>query len=240
MILFFERFILVVVAAICVALLTTNPWNLDRTQRVSLFVAFAAFALFLARTIENRKADQPSNIKATDDRINVPSPQLSNIPPSSEGKLEKPEVRGAPSQVASSSSDGDAPRVLAFSIETPSLDARASDATLVLVAHLVDDLSGVAGSGYRSSPTQVRFRSPSGKQFVDVIFSDSQRTEGTPQNGRYRSSASIARFSQPGLWTVEYFLLVDQTGNMSRLSPDDMKRLGFSTSFNLEGAGGTS
>jgi hypothetical protein len=101
------------------------------------------------------------------------------------------------------------------------------------LAHLVDDLAGIAGSGYNSSPTQVRFKSPSGRQFVDVIFSDSQRTEGTPQNGRYRSAATLPRYAEAGVWHLEYFLLVDQTGNSVYLKETDVAALGFATTFHL-------
>jgi hypothetical protein len=130
-------------------------------------------------------------------------------------------------------SDTEPPKLVSFVIVTRDVDAREGPVTLEFLAHLTDDMAGIAGSNYSSSGTQVRFRSPSRRQFVDANFSDPQRIEGTAQNGRYRSPAILPRYSEAGVWHLESFLLVDQTGNMARLNETEVAALGFATTFRL-------
>ena len=104
---------------------------------------------------------------------------------------------------------------------------------LVVTAQITDDLSGNAGDGYSSSPTQIRFRSPSGSQFVDVMLSGWQLIDGTPQNGTYSGTARIAPFSEAGTWTVETLLVVDQVGNQRYYLTDEVAAMGLDTDFEV-------
>ena len=100
-----------------------------------------------------------------------------------------------------------------------------------IIGRIIDNLSGNAGYGYSSSPSQIRFRSPSGNQFSTALLSESQRISGTAQDGTYKSIIVIPRFSESGLWEVEYLLLVDQVGNSEYVYTDELKANGFFTKF---------
>lgn len=50
-----ERFVLTLLAALAGATVLTNPWHLDRFQQVTLIVAIIALSLFAARTIERTR-----------------------------------------------------------------------------------------------------------------------------------------------------------------------------------------
>lgn len=132
-------------------------------------------------------------------------------------------------------SDTTPPVLAAFEIPIGSVKVGNASATVSLRAHLLDDLSGVAGPTYRSSPTQVRFRSPSGKQFVDAIFQSGNLVSGTANDGMYESQLHFQRFAEVGTWVLEHFLLVDECGNQDRLTAADVEAMGFPTSIQVAG-----
>ena len=106
------------------------------------------------------------------------------------------------------------PQLAQFDFEPKTVDVSLGPAEVTFAAHLTDDLSGVAGSGYTSSPTQARLRSPGGGQHIDVLFqSHVEIVAGTPLDGRYESIASIPQYAEQGTWKVDTFMLVDQVGN---------------------------
>lgn len=124
------------------------------------------------------------------------------------------------------------PQLVEFAIEPESVDVSDSLAEIVLRAHLVDDHSGLAGPGYSSSPTQVRFQSPTARQFIDGLFESHRHLiSGTALDGHYETRATIPRFAEAGKWSVAYFLLVDQVGNTQYLSADELQQAGIPTSF---------
>ena len=71
------------------------------------------------------------------------------------------------------------PALLSLSWTPMTIDTSTGAKTITVTARITDDLSGNAGSGYSSSPSQGRFMSPSGKQFKDAMLDGSQRVSGT-------------------------------------------------------------
>ena len=243
---FLERFVIAVCVAVFVAAIV-NSLRLDKVQAISLAVAAIAVAVFAARTVELQQrrnpssealstSVQPDNRNASTGSMVQESQNPSFDRPLTSGDSRATEDSGRPGAIRGDrlpASDTEAPRLAGFAIPSRVLDARPGPVSVEFLAQLVDDLPGVAGRDYSSSPTQVRFRSPSGRQFVDAIFSYPQLIEGTPQNGRYRAFASIPQYSEAGVWHVEYFLLVDQTGNTATLHEKDLQVMGFPTTFTL-------
>jgi tRNA A-37 threonylcarbamoyl transferase component Bud32 len=90
-------------------------------------------------------------------------------------------------------------------------------------ARIVDDLSGVAGPGYSSSPSQARFRSPSGQQFRDAMFDASHRLEGDALDGVYEDHLVLQPDVERGVWMIEYVMVVDQVGNTRYYSTEDLR-----------------
>ena len=112
-----------------------------------------------------------------------------------------------------------------------SVSTAGSSQTITLTARITDDLAGNAGAGYYSSPSQVRFVSPSGHQAVTAMLNRTRLVSGTPQDGTYETTLTVPQYAEQGTWTVQYFLLVDQVGNSRTLTPADMVAAGLPTSF---------
>lgn len=128
------------------------------------------------------------------------------------------------------------PILAAFDIAERSIKVGAQSAQVMLIAHLLDDLSGVASSKYQGSPTQVRFCSPSGRQFADVIFrSDCELVSGSSNDGRYQALLTFPRYAEVGVWRIGNFLLVDECGNLGRINADEMESIGFPTTVEVLG-----
>ena len=134
-----------------------------------------------------------------------------------------------------SEGDTSSPNILSFDFEPKAVDASTSSKEISVTARLTDDLSGVDLS------TQARFRSPSGNQFVDVGFwPPGGLISGDDLDGIYESKMNLPRYSEQGIWQLEYFLLVDNVGNTKWLDKDDITDLGFPTTFLIESEGDTS
>lgn len=95
-------------------------------------------------------------------------------------------------------------------------------------ARLVDDLSGIAGEGYTSSPSQARFRSPSG-QIRDVMFDPQARISGDLHDGVYEATLTLPAQAERGFWVVEHVLVADQVGNAYSYSTVELRERGFGT-----------
>ena len=127
-----------------------------------------------------------------------------------------------------------APQIQSYAFSTQTVNLQGNSAGVFQVtAQITDNLAGNAGEGYISSPTQMRLRSPSGQQFVDVMLSDLQRTAGTPTNGTFTGTGRIAPYSETGTWTVESLMLVDQVGNTMNLGTQELLAQGFDTDLNV-------
>jgi hypothetical protein len=71
---FLERFVLTILAAVATGVCLLNPFKFDTSQRVSLFLAIAFFAYFVAHTANRAKVATP-----------VPPPPQQNVPTTSNG-----------------------------------------------------------------------------------------------------------------------------------------------------------
>jgi Ca2+-binding RTX toxin-like protein len=119
-----------------------------------------------------------------------------------------------------------------FSTQTVNLTGN-NAGVFQVTARITDNLSGNAGEGYTSSPTQIRFRSPSGQQFTDVMLSGWQLVSGTPQDGTYAGTGRIAPYSEAGTWTVETLLVADQVGNFKYIETSELAAMGFDTDIEV-------
>jgi Ca2+-binding RTX toxin-like protein len=119
-----------------------------------------------------------------------------------------------------------------FSTQTVNLSGN-NAGVFQVTARITDNLSGNAGDGYTSSATQIRFRSPSRNQFIDVSLGGWQLISGTPQDGVYTGTGRIAPYSEAGTWTVENFLIVDQVGNQKNYDTSQLQAMGFDTDIEV-------
>ncbi len=109
-----------------------------------------------------------------------------------------------------------------------------SAAEIVLAVHLTDDVAGVAGVEYQSSPSQARIEGPSGEERAIVFHGDADRVSGTPWNGWYEGTLLLKAFDSRGVWAVQTLMLVDNAGHSSVLSRDDVVNRGFAVDVSVE------
>lgn len=104
----------------------------------------------------------------------------------------------------------------------------------MLAVHLTDDVAGVAGVEYQSSPSQARIEGPSGEDRAIVLHGDADRVSGTPWHGWYEGTLLLKAFDSRGVWAVQTLMLVDNAGHSSVLSRDDVVNRGFAVDVSVE------
>lgn len=117
--------------------------------------------------------------------------------------------------------DTQPPDLRSFEVIPTAVQLGGTEVAITCRARIVDDAAGVAGVGFTSSPSQARFRSPSG-QIKDVSFNEAQRISGAALDGVYEDSFVLSPSAERGFWIVEYVLVVDQVGNTRRYSASDL------------------
>ena len=121
-------------------------------------------------------------------------------------------------------SDTTAPTLGSISLSTTSLNIGAGQTSLIVTAHLTDDLSGVFdgifADGSGGSPPQIRFVSPSG-QTVTGLFDVLHPLSGNRLDGVYQASIILPSTAEAGVWQAQSLLLDDEAGNISGLTPSN-------------------
>lgn len=158
--------------------------------------------------------------------IPSPTPTFTATPtpkPTATATLPPPTATSDPSQ-----GDIRPPQLVTWSFSPTVINVAEANQTITFVAHFTDDLSGLGGA------TQARFRSPSNHQLEDVVFSyPRDLISGTAQDGIYRSTLVLPRFSESGTWKLEYVFLEDNVGNRIYLKPAQLDSRKLPTSFKV-------
>lgn len=123
-------------------------------------------------------------------------------------------------------SDTTPARLESLVFDPPSVDVSASAATVVFTAHITDGQSGFS-QGY------VRLKSPSGT----LIYSWFQtRISGDANNGVYKVTATLPRYSEPGTWHLDVVMIWDGVRNLNRLWEEDLAEMGIATTLAVTGS----
>jgi hypothetical protein len=94
-------------------------------------------------------------------------------------------------QVGPSKEDATPPDLMSIEVTPTTVDVTAGDATVIVSAHLTDDLSG-AQFFYGD------FRSPSGRH--DASFGYGYLASGTSLDGVFQATAFFPQYTEPGVW----------------------------------------
>jgi hypothetical protein len=86
------------------------------------------------------------------------------------------------------------------------LDVSAADATLTMRVHLTDDISGV-------SLVDVRWISPTGRQYRFPCFTNAPPTTGSDTNGEWVCESVFPRHAESGLWKPDIVWPRDRVNN---------------------------
>ena len=133
-------------------------------------------------------------------------------------------------------SDVTAPKLVSYKLSSYNFDLSNGDITIDVTATIADDISGVFdgiyANGNGGSASQARWRSPSGKQFLDAGYFSSPST-GNFLNGTYKDQTVLGTHSESGTWTLDSFLLADEAGNSKYLNKEELTELGIQTTFEV-------
>jgi hypothetical protein len=129
------------------------------------------------------------------------------------------QAKGFTETVQVESIEDEAPPSLAgFSITPSSVNVASSSQTVVVGAHITDDLSGLASAS-------VQFESPNGKQVTATA--EFTKVSGTETDGTYEATVTFNQFIQAGTWKVRDVNLRDNVGNEANLSATQLEGKGF-------------
>ncbi|HWM20651.1 MAG TPA: hypothetical protein VNO51_13250 [Ilumatobacteraceae bacterium] len=119
-----------------------------------------------------------------------------------------------------------APELVSLSLSPRDVDTTAAARQITVEARIIDDVSG-------NKTTRIRFESPSSAEFVEAVFETPQRTSGTAADGVYEFVMTLPMASEPGLWTVSFVTLVDNTDTSRSLTAPDLQAAGLPTTFTV-------
>ena len=130
-------------------------------------------------------------------------------------------------------SDSTPPVLASLTLNHSTVDVSSATQQIVFTAHITDNLSGNAGTGYSSSPSQIRFSSPTGTQSLDLMLDGTKLVSGTLQDGVYSSAITVPLNAEAGTWTASYAMVVDQVGNTRTLTASQLTAAGIPDSFTV-------
>jgi hypothetical protein len=126
------------------------------------------------------------------------------------------------------------PQIRALDFSPRRIDTSSSNQTILVTARLFDALSGMGRNMGDYTPwgqASVTFLSPSKGQTVSTYFNAWTRADGSEFDGVYTNTMILPRYSERGVWSLQYFGLVDAAGNNTNLALADLRQLGFPTEF---------
>lgn len=115
--------------------------------------------------------------------------------------------------------DTSAPVLTALSVSPSSIDTASGSAVVTVSFTATDNMSGATNMG-------VSFRSPSGSQARDCYFVRSWETAPDPLTLTGSCDLTIPQNSEPGVWKVEWFFVVDALWNVYMPTPDEQGNIG--------------
>jgi hypothetical protein len=124
-------------------------------------------------------------------------------------------------------SDSAPPQLAGFDFSPKMINTSGGAQTITVMAHVTDDLSGVATGG--NLGIEVRFQSPSGQIADGSSFNGP--TSGTILDGDYALSVTIPALAESGTWSVAYVYLRDGVGNAQFLNTSQLTAAGYPTTF---------
>ena len=134
------------------------------------------------------------------------------------------------------------PQLASLSLSPTTVDTSLSSQSITVTARLTDDLSGMGVSGPGYSPragASATFYSPTKLQSASVSLNWTNRVSGDALDGVYSGPVILPRFSEPGVWTLDRFEILDGVGNPSYLTGSDLFRSRFPSQFIVQGIGDT-
>lgn len=121
--------------------------------------------------------------------------------------------------------DTEAPRLDELAIEPAEIDVASSSATVSVIGHVSDDLSGFKEGG-------ILLASPSGDVNNGGSF---ELVSGGSNAGTYRAEVPFEQFSESGGWRATV-ILDDAAGNQRKIGPEELNEAGFASEVQVQSA----
>ena len=128
--------------------------------------------------------------------------------------------------VQSEVKDTEAPQLQALEIIPEAIDTTAASRTVELLAHITDDVSGLAS-------LSITFSSPSGAHKVTASVYEA---EGEPTDGTYYIPVTFPQGSESGEWKITSFRMTDVAGNERTLVTGNFIELELHHTVTVSGA----
>jgi hypothetical protein len=119
--------------------------------------------------------------------------------------------------------DDQPPSLAGLSLEPGAVKGREP---LDLTIHVIDDQTGLGEA-------RALFRSPTGRDAAEVLFSSGNRTEGGAKDGFYSGRLVLPDESEKGDWLLQQVTLSDRAGNSRVIPPESLANLGLRLSFRV-------
>ncbi len=114
--------------------------------------------------------------------------------------------------------DVEPPHLTVLGIEPESVDTSSSNQTVMVVAHVTDNLSGFHKG-------RIFFRPPSSEQLA--VGSEFARVSGDANDGIYQIPVTFKEGGELGEWRISQIQLVDETGNEVTVGLEQIEEEGF-------------
>ena len=116
--------------------------------------------------------------------------------------------------------DTTAPEIQSLTLSSSQINL-SEENSIKATIHLTDQGSGI-GDNQRLNAA-VRWRSPSGKQFVDASFYET--SSGSNNNSIFIEDIDFNQYAEEGEWEIEYAETTDNAGNHRWLYPEELNTL---------------
>jgi len=205
----------------------------EANDTVYLYNNYDANTLSYTNTVIVINGTPRASISHTTDRLGAQfGYSISGTSPQAFGTLTGGTVfLTTPTPTPTPTSDTTPPQLVTLGISPAQVNVTSASAMVTITARITDNLAGNAGEGYSSSPSQIRFKSPSGNQIVDAMLDGSRRVSGTALDGNYSYQMTVPQYAESGIWTIDSVLLVDQIGNIKYETAQNLAARSLPSSF---------
>lgn len=118
------------------------------------------------------------------------------------------------------------PEISNFSLSSSVIDTTNEFQNVTVNVHAMDNDKGV-------NLIAVRFRSPSGNQFVNAFINSGQRISGDNKNGFYSAVVTFPQYSKAGMWSVLGIEARDEANNYKTINNAEIASRGFAAGLQV-------
>jgi RHS repeat-associated protein len=142
---------------------------------------------------------------------------------------------GFPTTLTVTTTIGDTspPQLTGLTLSRSSMDVSSGSQTVDLTLSLTDNLSGVDFNCHTYCIYVIGFTSPSGKQAQTSANYNFSMVSGTDLNGQWKTTITIPRYSEAGIWRLNGLTIWDTANNQLQLTLGQIQSMGFPSTLTV-------